>query len=407
MRLPDDLPQTLRAAGLTVVEIPGWQTRGRPPSAGGFNPRGVHLHHTGDRADGLGYAEWLALVGRPDLPPPLAQLALGRDGTVYVLAAGRANHAGKTTAHGTIPAGDGNEQRVGIEAMNTGTEGWKPPQYDAYVRLAATLNKRFGWGAVNTAAHYETSVTGKWDPGDPAGVPFKGHRVLNMSVFRSKVEALMTTPPKTRIALVNRARARVAAVNMWAPGPDDARRTRKLLRRAWRNGFSVILFSEFNDAMAAVIEANGKWAVHRARPNSGDRGNAVAYRKPVWRLAEGENLRVDLGSRLLTMAGAVLEHRRTGYVLPVLALHNPHDSAAAREVCVREELDWSRRTVDRFGRSLFGGDWNELKPVPGTPGVKHGVDQIHGRRVVFSSAKVHDFKPAISDHQGVSVLVTV
>ena len=88
-----DLADAARRSGLVVVELPGWDTNGRP---GSFAPRGVLAHHTGsydtigDTADDLRYARWLAFTGRPDLPAPLCQLALSAEGVVYVCASDRA-----------------------------------------------------------------------------------------------------------------------------------------------------------------------------------------------------------------------------------------------------------------------------------------------------------------------------
>lgn len=45
-RLPSDLPRLLRDAGLTVIEIDGWETRTRP---GSTTFTGVLNHHTGFR----------------------------------------------------------------------------------------------------------------------------------------------------------------------------------------------------------------------------------------------------------------------------------------------------------------------------------------------------------------------
>lgn len=160
-----DLADACRKSGLRVVELPGWRTRGRPASTGGFDPSGVLCHHTGGAANDRGYVEWMAYTGRSDLPAPLCQLALDRDGTVYVCAAGRANHAGAARASGPMPAGDGNSLYVGIEAMNTGSEGWTATQRAAYARLCAALCSHYGWPAAHVRAHRETSSTGKWDPG--------------------------------------------------------------------------------------------------------------------------------------------------------------------------------------------------------------------------------------------------
>jgi hypothetical protein len=184
-----DLADLCRKAGLEVVEIDGWKTRGRPRSKGPFTPAGVLWHHTGGPGGGKAYAEWLAKTGRSDLPAPLCHLSVGRDGTVYVCAAGRANHAGKAKPSGTMAGGDGNAMYVGVECQNTGTEGWSKPQYAAMVTLGAALARRLGSSVEAQRGHKETSVTGKWDPGD-----------LSMSKFRGDIKAELDrarpVPPK-------------------------------------------------------------------------------------------------------------------------------------------------------------------------------------------------------------------
>lgn len=175
-----DLADVLRAAGLTVVELPGWKTRGRDASHGGFDPQGNLFHHTGGPAGGKAYAISLATQGRSDLPPPLCQLSVDRDGTVYVCAAGRANHAGVAKASGPCPAGDGNALYLGWECMNTGTEGWTREQYDAMRVGAAATSSHYGWAADHTRGHKETSTEGKWDPG-----------AFDMDKFRRDVAATM------------------------------------------------------------------------------------------------------------------------------------------------------------------------------------------------------------------------
>lgn len=187
MTLPASLPARLRAAGLEVVEIPGWRTRKRP---GAFRPLGVLWHHTGGKeAKGKerAYADWMFLTGRNDLPAPLCQLSVDRNGTVYVGAAGRANHAGKAKASGPLPAGDGNELYVGVECHNNGSEGWSDAQYAAMVTLGRCLSAALGIDATAHRAHAETSVTGKWDPGR-----------LDMSRFRAAIAQTAPTSPAPR-----------------------------------------------------------------------------------------------------------------------------------------------------------------------------------------------------------------
>jgi hypothetical protein len=204
-RLPLDLPRRLRKAGLTVVEVDGWQTRGRPASTGGFSPVGVLNHHTGafdregDLADDLAYARWMFLEGRPDLPPPLCQLSISAEGTVYVGAAGRANHAGTAKASGSVAAGDGNRLYAGIEWMLSGTQPIPAKMYKAGATTNAVLLDIIGSSVQAVSCHYQTSVTGKWDIGDPSGVPFGNAKVLNVPKFRAAVQAerdRLNRPPR-------------------------------------------------------------------------------------------------------------------------------------------------------------------------------------------------------------------
>ena len=64
--LPANLPTTLRARGLRVVEVDGWHGRGRPASTGGFDPVGVLCHHTAtsrSSSDAAVFGAVPALVG--------------------------------------------------------------------------------------------------------------------------------------------------------------------------------------------------------------------------------------------------------------------------------------------------------------------------------------------------------
>lgn len=223
--LPSGLPILFRKAGLNIVVVDGWQARGRP---GSFGPVGVLNHHTGasakrwTRAQELSYAKWMFLVGRPDLPAPLCQIALGRSGTVYVGAAGRANHAGTATSSGSVAAGDGNTLYVGIEWMLSGIEAIPTEMMAAGVTLNAVLTELVTKTSVDSiSCHYQTSVTGKWDIGDPGGILFRGHRVLDVKKFRRSVaverKLLYHTPPgpkRLNVAVIN-APIKVGADN-WA-----------------------------------------------------------------------------------------------------------------------------------------------------------------------------------------------
>jgi hypothetical protein len=208
--LPSNLPTLLRDAGLEVEEIDGWRTRGRPASTGDFAPVGVLNHHTGASANGwtlareMAYAIWMFITGRPpSLPAPLCQIALGRSGTVYLGAAGRANHAGTAKASGSVAAGDGNSLYIGIEWMLSGTEKIPRKMKKAGILLNAVLTQEItddgkGTSVETISCHYNTSVSGKWDIGDPNGVPYADKKVLDIEKFRGQVARKRTALNKKR-----------------------------------------------------------------------------------------------------------------------------------------------------------------------------------------------------------------
>ena len=153
------LADAARSMGLTVVEVDGWKTRGRDE----MNPRGVIAHHTATSASRPGDYPTLNTIinGRSDLPGPLSQYGLGRSGTVYVIASGKANHAGDGQWD-TRPLGgsdflDHSTEVIGIEAEHTGKSGtpWPTVQLDAYHRLCAGVLAHLGKPVANLCAHRE------------------------------------------------------------------------------------------------------------------------------------------------------------------------------------------------------------------------------------------------------------
>ena len=103
----------------------------------------------------------LIIHGRADLPGPLAQLVLERDGTFYVVASGKANHAGKGEWLGL----DSNYEVMGIEPANNGTgEAWPQIQVDAYQRGTKAIIDKLGVPVGSVCGHKEWAPTRKIDP---------------------------------------------------------------------------------------------------------------------------------------------------------------------------------------------------------------------------------------------------
>jgi peptidoglycan hydrolase-like protein with peptidoglycan-binding domain len=165
------LSQVLLDAGLKVAEQPGWVDRGIAEMG---TVKGVICHHTAGPKNGNMPSLAVITNGRPDLRGPLAQLGLGRDGTFYVVAAGRANHAGAGSWKNITT---GNSSFIGIEAENSGTpdDPWPPVQMEAYHRGVAAILKKIGADEGMCCGHKEYALpTGrKTDPSFEM-VPFRG-----------------------------------------------------------------------------------------------------------------------------------------------------------------------------------------------------------------------------------------
>src|SRR5215467_4264002 len=146
------LPAVLKDAGLKVALVDGWESRGRAEMG---RIEGVICHHTAGPKVGNMPSLNTLINGRSDLPGPLAQLGLGRDGTYYVISAGRCNHAGAGVWQG-LTSGNGNF--IGIEAENTGgvdDSQWPSVQLDAYQRGVAAILKHVGRTELFCAGHKE------------------------------------------------------------------------------------------------------------------------------------------------------------------------------------------------------------------------------------------------------------
>jgi LysM repeat protein len=167
-----DLPLTwmadaFRKNGLRVKEVKGWKTRGRE---GTFDPRGVVFHHTASSPQG-GSAPALGVVtkGRSDLPGPLCNVLVARDGTVHVIAAGRCNHAGEGGPFRNIPRDSANSFLAGVEVENNGVgERWSKELIETLDVLFATMLLGLRRRAMWLIAHKEWT-TRKIDPADGRG----------------------------------------------------------------------------------------------------------------------------------------------------------------------------------------------------------------------------------------------
>lgn len=182
MNMYTGLARVARLTGYPVVEVPGWETRTRPQTM--QDVRTITCHHTAGppaSADTRDYPSYnTVLNGRgADLPGPLAQYGIGRSGTIYVFAAGSANHAGVSRSVDYEKT-----HAIGIEAEAVGVPGakgdWPEPQMDAYAKLCRALIDEFGLKVADVLGHKETCspVGRKTDPS------------FDMQKFRTRVAAV-------------------------------------------------------------------------------------------------------------------------------------------------------------------------------------------------------------------------
>lgn len=170
------LANRIRDKGVEVVEVAGWPTR----SAGSYEPHGSVNHHTAGGAGGTVPSLATCIYGRSDLDGPLCNVLQSRepDGMdkAYVIAAGRANHAGKGGWRGL----SGNGSVGGLEVEHVGTGPVDPLRLEVSARIQAALLEAPGSSrsAANCCQHSE------WTP---RKIDFFDLRPWSVTTFRQRV----------------------------------------------------------------------------------------------------------------------------------------------------------------------------------------------------------------------------
>lgn len=176
LAIVSEINRQLRLLGITVHEWPGWQDRGNGQVS---DYEGGIVHHT---ASPYGFAYQGLVSGRSDLAGPLCNWAGNEDGSLTVIAAHPANHAGASGGRsmGPLPVTTTFNRRVlGLEIVYPGTSPMRQAQYRTAQVWARIVADVVGGGNIECVrAHAETSVTGKWDPGYAPG------QTIDMAAFR-------------------------------------------------------------------------------------------------------------------------------------------------------------------------------------------------------------------------------
>jgi hypothetical protein len=246
----DRLLSALRNEGLRVVEHRSWRTHNRNHKGPWGPVHGVMIHHT--VTEGTQSSVELCYNGHSSLPGPLCHGVIAKDGTVYLVGNGRANHAGlgdgdvlqAVIDERPLPADneantDGNRHFYGFECINLGDgkDPWPAAQLEAIERVSAAICRAHGWGYRSVIRHLD------WQPGkvDPRGVDWPAMqaritaRLGNTTPAPSEEDDM--TPEERKLltdtaAAVKRIEAALAR-QPWTykqPGVDDTRDMNQIVR---------------------------------------------------------------------------------------------------------------------------------------------------------------------------------
>jgi hypothetical protein len=135
------LANRIRAKGVTVVEVAGWQTRG---NGSGFTPIGAIHHHTAGSPNGTTPSLNTCIYGRPDVTGPLCSVLQSREADpskdkAYVIAAGKGNHGGQGTWTGKSGTFNSNYESMGLEVEHVGTAPVDPNRHEISCRILAAF----------------------------------------------------------------------------------------------------------------------------------------------------------------------------------------------------------------------------------------------------------------------------
>ncbi|MGW4239250.1 peptidoglycan-binding protein [Streptomyces sp. NPDC004749] len=192
----EQLLTALRTEGLKVVEHQSWRTHNRNHKGMWGPMHGVMIHHT--VTSGTQNSVDLCYNGHAVLPGPLCHGDIAKDGTVYLVGNGRANHAGlgdgdvlqAVIAERALPADnradtDGNRHFYGFECVNLGDgkDPWPEAQLLAIERVSAAICRAHGWTQRSVIGHKE------WQPGkiDPRG--------FTMDAMRARIAGRLGAKP--------------------------------------------------------------------------------------------------------------------------------------------------------------------------------------------------------------------
>jgi N-acetyl-anhydromuramyl-L-alanine amidase AmpD len=152
------LVDRFRAAGLTVVEMPGWESRGE--TDGPFSCDGILLHHDAMGLHNNNVPEYMSQNGVNG-----SQLWIKYTGEVFILAAGRKWHAGLGGPWRSVPQDGGNSHLIGIETDHIPGQPWYAAMVVAIFAVSRCCVQEYGVDVQQwCCGHREYAPTRKEDP---------------------------------------------------------------------------------------------------------------------------------------------------------------------------------------------------------------------------------------------------
>ncbi|MER6602598.1 N-acetylmuramoyl-L-alanine amidase [Streptomyces parvus] len=216
----DRLLKALRDEGLKVVEHRSWRTNNRNHKGPWGPTYGVMIHHT--VTSGTASSVELCYNGHSALPGPLCHGVIAKDGTVYLVGNGRANHAGlgdddvlrAIIDEKPLPADneantDGNRHFYGFECVNLGDgkDPWPEAQLLAIEKAAAAICRAHGWSVRSVLRHLD------WQPGkiDPRGVDWDAMQARIAKRLGGKPATTPVKPARPKALVVDLSKLIAAA----------------------------------------------------------------------------------------------------------------------------------------------------------------------------------------------------
>lgn len=170
-----NLPALLRALNAPYEEVAGWQSRTVDRTAM-WSPQWIVNHHTASKNPvGHESLSWVTNGGLPGVRPPYCHALIGREPKIFLVAAGRANHAGTGGPFKNVPKDSMNPYGYGIEVEAPGLAlDFTSGQYDLMCKLNAAVLWILGQPVTHVIRHKD------WTDGGVDGVPIlptKGRKV--------------------------------------------------------------------------------------------------------------------------------------------------------------------------------------------------------------------------------------